>query len=149
MLTEDEPIHNLLMRTYTTGDASWARKVRAWIEANDELRRHILNIEIYVPQARRQYGYYVLPILHGDRAIGRIDPVMDRKRGKLTIDAVYTEPDTWQSTETAHAVKTAVEELAGFLGATAASQDRACVGCCYVPPSAFVHSADTWIKCYR
>jgi uncharacterized protein YcaQ len=74
-------------------------------------------IEIYVPKAKRQYGYYVLPILGGDRLIGRIDPKMDRKNHQLNIHAVYAEPDAPQSAETGQAVAAAVEELATFLGA--------------------------------
>src|SRR5207253_2015411 len=50
-------------------------------------------MEIYVPRDQRRYGYYVLPILHGDRLIGRIDPAMDRAHGRLTINAVHAEPD--------------------------------------------------------
>ena len=49
-------------------------------------------IEIYVPKEKRQYGYFVLPILHGDRLIGRIDPVFDRKAGVLRINNVWWEP---------------------------------------------------------
>lgn len=74
-------------------------------------------IEIYVPKDKRRYGYYVLPILHGDRLIGRIDPIMDRKTGVLNINAVYAEPDAPQDAGTARAVSAAVENLAWFLGA--------------------------------
>ena len=72
---------------------------------------------IYVPKEQRQYGYYVLPILHGDRLIGRIDPTMDRKRKLLTVNAVYAEPDAPMTQEAAGAVAGAVEELGAFLGA--------------------------------
>ncbi len=74
-------------------------------------------IEIYVPKADRQYGYYVLPILHGDQLIGRLDPVMDKTSGRLTVNAVYAEPDAPKGEETGRAVAGAVEELATFLGA--------------------------------
>ena len=74
-------------------------------------------IEIYVPKAKRQYGYYVLPILHGDRLIGRIDPKMDRKQGRLTINAVYAEPDAPQTHDVAQAIAGAIQELGCFLGA--------------------------------
>src|SRR5215472_13977212 len=42
-------------------------------------------VEIYTPAHKRKYGYYVLPILFGDRLIGRIDPLLDRKNGQLQI----------------------------------------------------------------
>ena len=74
-------------------------------------------LEIYVPRAKRQYGYYVLPILHGDRLIGRIDPVMDRTYGRLTINAVHAEPDAPRTKASAKAVRHAIEELGAFLGA--------------------------------
>jgi uncharacterized protein len=74
-------------------------------------------IEIYVPKHLRQYGYYVLPILHGDRLIGRVDPVFERKPRRLTLNAVYAEPDASADAETATAVAGAIAELARFLGA--------------------------------
>jgi len=49
-------------------------------------------LEMYVPKAKRQYGYYVLPILRGDRLIGRIDPILDRKTGVLRVNSVHWEP---------------------------------------------------------
>jgi uncharacterized protein YcaQ len=41
--------------------------------------------EVYKPVLEREYGYYVLPLLYGDRFIGRIEPVMNKKSGILTI----------------------------------------------------------------
>jgi uncharacterized protein YcaQ len=58
-----------------------------------------------------------MPILHGDRLIGRIDPVMDRTRQRLTINAVYAEPDVPTTTETARQIAQAINELGSFLGA--------------------------------
>ncbi len=74
--------------------------------------------EIYLPKAKRRYGYYVLPILHGDQLIGRIDPAMDRTHAQLTIHAIHLEPHVTMTAEIAHAVTGAIEELAHFLGAT-------------------------------
>ena len=74
-------------------------------------------MEIYVPKAMRQYGYYVLPILHGDRLIGRVDPAMDRKRGVLVVHAVHAELHAPLTRTDGRAVARAIEGLAGFLGA--------------------------------
>jgi uncharacterized protein YcaQ len=49
-------------------------------------------LEMYVPKAKREYGYYVLPILHGDDLVGRIEPVFDRKTGVLHVNNVWWEP---------------------------------------------------------
>jgi hypothetical protein len=72
-------------------------------------------IEIYTPVAKRKYGYYVLPILHGDRLIGRVDPVMERTTGQLRLNAVYAEPGAPR--QAGAAIAAAITELATFLGA--------------------------------
>jgi uncharacterized protein len=72
-------------------------------------------MEIYVPRAARRYGYYVLSVLHGDRLIGRVDPAMDRRRGRLVVNAVHAEPDA--PAAAGPGVAAALGELAAFLGA--------------------------------
>jgi hypothetical protein len=48
-------------------------------------------LEMYVPKLKREYGYYVLPILRGDRIVGRIEPVYNRKTRELTVNGVWWE----------------------------------------------------------
>ncbi len=48
-------------------------------------------IEIYTPAAKRQYGYYVYPVLEGDRFVGRIEAKLDSKTGVLSLDNVWPE----------------------------------------------------------
>jgi hypothetical protein len=48
--------------------------------------------EVYVPEAKRRWGYYVLPILFGDRLVGRIEPRLERKTGILRIAGLWWEP---------------------------------------------------------
>jgi uncharacterized protein len=74
-------------------------------------------MEIYVPKTKRMFGYYVLPILHGDSVIGKVDPAMDRKRGVLQVQAVHAEPEVRPTARAGRAVAKALEDLASFLGA--------------------------------
>ena len=73
------------------------------------------SLEIYVPKAKRKYGYFVLPILHGDRLIGRIDPKFDRNERVLVVNAVHAEPGA--DPAEGPAVSRAIRELARWLGA--------------------------------
>jgi uncharacterized protein YcaQ len=88
----------------------------------DRDRTHLLfdffyRIEIYTPAAKRQYGYYVMPILHGDRIIGRVDPKMDRQAKRLIINAIHLEPGVSPDEAMRTAITGAIESLAVFLGA--------------------------------
>ena len=49
-------------------------------------------IEVFVPAPRRQYGYYVFPLLESDRLIGRIDMKADRANGVLNVTGLWLEP---------------------------------------------------------
>ncbi len=75
-------------------------------------------IEIYVPAAKREYGYYVLPILHGDQLIGRVDSKMDRQTNTWHIHNIYAQPNAPADEGTIKGVGTAVQNLATCLGAT-------------------------------
>jgi uncharacterized protein len=48
--------------------------------------------EVYVPAAKRRWGYYVLPILYGDRFVGRFEPRIERPAGRVRIIAAWWEP---------------------------------------------------------
>jgi len=70
-------------------------------------------LEMYVPQAKREYGYYVLPILRGDRVVGRIEPVHDRKAGELRVLGNW-----WEDGQKGASLAKPLRELARWLGAT-------------------------------
>jgi uncharacterized protein YcaQ len=87
---------------------------------SDRDRAHALfdlefRLEIYVPKAKRRWGYFVLPILDGDRFTGRVDPRFDRREGELHLLAIHAEPGA--TAEDGTRAAKAVRELAAWLGA--------------------------------
>jgi uncharacterized protein len=73
-------------------------------------------IQIYTPAAKRPYGYYVMPVLDGERILGRIDPAMDRRANRLVVKSVHPEPGVGPRT-IERALRPSLESLATFLGA--------------------------------
>jgi uncharacterized protein YcaQ len=81
-------------------------------------------IEMYVPAAKRQYGYYVLPILHRGRLVGRLDPKADRKTDTLLIRALYLEPDVPITDELLGGIASALREFVAFHDSQTLSIER-------------------------
>ena len=72
--------------------------------------------EIYTPAVKRKYGYYVLPVVYGDRFIGRIEPRADRKANILTVQNVWLEPGVRSTKKLSGKIDSAVQRLAKFNG---------------------------------
>jgi len=72
-------------------------------------------MEIYIPPTLRRFGYFAMPILHGDRIVGTVDPRLSRETGRLRILSTHLTPD--RPRVPAPALRDAVAELAAFVGA--------------------------------
>ena len=88
----------------------WDRKL---IEA---VFGYLYSWEIYTPVSKRKYGYYVLPLLYGDRLVGRIEPKADRKTKTLTVQNLWLEPGVRMTKKLSGQIDRAVQRLAKFNG---------------------------------
>ncbi|GAA4719915.1 DNA glycosylase AlkZ-like family protein [Nocardioides conyzicola] len=70
-------------------------------------------LEMYKPAAKRRWGYYALPILYGDRLVGKLDAAADRAEGALVVHAVHE--DEPFDDEVAEAVRAEIASLADWL----------------------------------
>ena len=73
--------------------------------------------EQFLPREKRRFGTYVLPILWGDRLIGRIDPRLDRAKGELVVQSVHAEPGAPRDRAVSIQLKETIDRLAEFVGA--------------------------------
>ena len=71
-------------------------------------------LEMYKPKAQRRWGYFALPILHGDEFVGKLDAATDRKAEVLRVTAIHE--DVPFTRDVAAAVDAEIEELARWLG---------------------------------
>lgn len=70
--------------------------------------------EIYTPVVKRKYGYYTLPVLWGERFVGRIETVADRKNKVLSVKNFWPEPEIRKTKKLNTAISQAVKRLARF-----------------------------------
>ncbi len=74
-------------------------------------------IEVFVPEARRRYGYYVFPLLEGERLIGRIDMKADRQRAALDVKALWLEPGLRLTRGRQRRLEAELDRIRRFIGA--------------------------------
>ena len=73
-------------------------------------------IECYTPAAKRKYGYFSLPILHGDSLVGRLDPKAHRQSGVFEVKSVHLEPGVPVTGELVSGLRDTLQRLAAWHG---------------------------------
>ncbi len=74
-------------------------------------------VEMFVPAAKRQYGYYVYPMLEGDRFVGRIEAKADRKQGRIQVDNLWWEKGVKATPARLKKLDAELERMGRFVGA--------------------------------
>jgi uncharacterized protein YcaQ len=73
--------------------------------------------EAFVPEGKRRHGYYVLPVLEGERLVGRLDAKLERDRGVLAVKGVWWEPGARETEKRKKLLAAALDRLARLTGA--------------------------------
>mgnify|MGYP001801404405 CR=1 FL=1 len=73
-------------------------------------------VEMFVPAAKRQWGYYVYPLLEGDRFVGRIEVKADRKAGSLRVLNLWKEPKVKWTLARASKLEAELQRMVRFVG---------------------------------
>ena len=79
------------------------------------------SLEMYKPAAERRWGYYALPVLHGDRLVGKVDAAADRKASVLRLHAIHE--DVPFTGAIAKGVQAELDDLAAWLGLGGVARD--------------------------
>jgi uncharacterized protein len=74
-------------------------------------------IEVFVPEAKRRYGYYVFPLLEGERLVGRLDMKADRQRARLDVKALWLEPGLRLTRGRQRRLEAELDRVRRFIGA--------------------------------
>jgi uncharacterized protein YcaQ len=71
-------------------------------------------IECYTPAPQRKYGYFTLPILHGDALVGRLDPKAHRKQGIFEVKSIHLEPDVEVTADLVDGLRDTLQRIAAW-----------------------------------
>ena len=123
---------NLVERFYA-GRSTWPDRLRILSPFDPALRDRAraerlfgfyYRIEVFVPEPKRQYGYYVFPLLEGDRLIGRIDMKAERREGVLDVRRLWLEPGIKPSAGRLEKLEAELQRVARFAGMEAVRLQR-------------------------
>ncbi|RZP45841.1 DNA glycosylase AlkZ-like family protein, partial [Salmonella enterica] len=137
LLSQLEPaLNNALKATHSAvlspfDPVVWDRKRAA------QLFGFNYRLECYTPAAKRQYGYFVLPLLYRGRLVGRMDAKMHRKTGVLEVISLYLEDDIRPGVSLQKGIWQAISAFAAWQRAS-----RVTLGQC--PPGLFSAMRHGW-----
>ncbi|MFX2608835.1 winged helix-turn-helix domain-containing protein [Enterobacter mori] len=90
----------------------------------EQLFNFSYRLECYTPAPKRQYGYFVLPLLHKGQLVGRMDAKMHRKTGTLEIIALYLEDGVKATVPLEKGLSSAINDFARWQGASSVTLGR-------------------------